>query len=127
MKSETNGQPAPNTAREEGRQEEGQVHLQQQACASNGSSPRARDRIIYVENSSSINKPFILEKVATVQQLLDAFCERFPTICIDSIAIRVSDTRTGTFQRKYFTDSLPYEADTLYLTLSLRKHVPIAV
>ena len=127
MNSEANGQSAPNTSREEGRQEEGQVDLQQQACATDGSVARERDRIIYVENSCNIDKPFVLQKIATVEQLLSVFCHRFPNICIESIGLRVSDTRVGTFHRKYFTETIPYEADTLYISLYLKKHVPIVV
>jgi hypothetical protein len=127
MNSEANGQSAPNTSREEGRQEQGQVSLQQQACASDGSTARERDRIIYVENASNIHKPFVLQKIATVEQLLSVFCSQFPQLCIQSIGLRVSDTRVGTFHRKYFTEIIPYEADTLYITLYLRKHDPIVV
>lgn len=123
MHSETNGQPAQNAPGNEGRQEaQGQDHLQQQARAADGSSPRKRDRIIYVENSSNVREPFILEKIATVEELTSAFCNRFPAICIEAIGLKISDSRTGTMHRKTFTDNIPYDADTLYITLYLKKH-----
>lgn len=123
MNSETNGQSAQDASGDEGRKEaQGQEHLQQQACAADGGAARKRDRIIYVENSSNVRDPFVLKEVATVDELTSAFCDRFPAICIDAIGLKISDARAGTIQRRTFTDKLPYDADTLYITLYLKKH-----
>lgn len=123
MKSEQNGQSTPNTSREEGRQEaEGQGNLQQQTCADTGSPPRKRDRIVYIENSANCRKAFIVEEVGTVDELIRGICERYPDICIQSIGMKVSWSRQGTIHRSYFSDVIPYEYDTLYVSLYLRKH-----
>lgn len=123
MNSDTNGQSAQDTPGNKGRQEaQGQEHLQQQTRASDGSPPRKRDRILYVENSSNIREPFVLEKIATVEELTSAFCERFPSLCIDAIGLKISGSRMGTMHRETYTDIIPYHADTLYITLYLKKH-----
>lgn len=123
MNSDTNGHSAQDTPRAEGRKEaQGQEHLQQQARAPDGSPPRKRDRIVYVENSSNIHEPFVLEKIGTVEELTSAFCDRFPSLCIDAIGLKIYGSRMGTMHREIYTDSIPYHADTLYITLYLKKH-----
>ncbi len=123
MNSEPNGQSTPNTSRKEGRQEaEGQGNLQQQTCADTGGPPRKRDRIIYIENSANCDKAFIIQEVGTVDEVIRAICEKYPNICIQSIGMKVSWTRQGTFHRSYFSDHIPYEYDTLYVSLYLLKH-----
>ncbi len=124
MNSEQNGQHTSDPSREEGRQEtKGQSHgLQQQTCADAGSSPRKRDRIVYIENASNSRSPFVVQEVGTVAELIDGVCERFPDICIESIGMKVSSSRQGTIHREQFTGEIPYERDTLYITLYLRKH-----
>ena len=123
MNSELNGQPTPNTSREEGRQEaEGQGNLQQQTCAASRGSSRKRDRIVYIENSANCNKAFIVQEVGTVDELIRSICHKYPEICIESIGMKVSWSRQGTIHRSYFSDVIPYEYDTLYVSLYLRKH-----
>lgn len=123
MNSEQNGQPTPNTSREEGREEaEGQRNLQQQTCADAGGPPRKRDRIVYIENSANCHKAFIVQKVGTVGELIQGICHKYPEICIESIGMKVSWSRQGTIHRSYFSDHIPYQFDTLYVTLYLRKH-----
>ena len=123
MNSELNGQPTPNTSREEGRQEaEGKGNLQQQTCADTGGSPRKRDRIVYIENSANSRGPFVVEEVGTVDELIRGVCEKYPDICIASIGMDVSPSRYGTIKIKVLKHEIPYEHDTLYIRLYLRKH-----
>jgi hypothetical protein len=123
LKVEANGQSTPDSSGKEGRQEEqGQEYLQQQACAGTGSTERKRSRIIYIENSTNVNKPFVVEEVGTVAELIEKVCERFPAICLDAIGMKISNARIATLHRQLFTDTIPYMYDTLYITLFLRKH-----
>ncbi len=123
MNSELNGQPTHNPSREEGRQEaEGEGNLQQQTCADTGGTPRKRDRIVYIENSVNCHKAFIVQEVGTVDELIQGVCLRYPEICIESIGMKVSWSRQGTFHRSYFSEIIPYKYDTLYVSLYLRKH-----
>jgi hypothetical protein len=123
LKLETNGQSTQDTSGKEERQEEqGQECLQQQACADAGSTERKRSRIVYIENSSNVNKPFVVEKVGTVAELVEKVCEKFPAICLDAIGMKITNSRIGTMHRQIFTDTIPYMYDTLYITLFLQKH-----
>jgi len=79
-----------------------------------------------MENTSSVHKPLLLENVGTVEELTDKIVAQLPNVCSSSIGMRISDTRMGTCQRKYFTDTLPYDAEFLYVTLYLKKHPPIS-
>ena len=123
MNSEQNGQYTANPSREEGREEaEGQGHLQQQAREDAGSPSRKRDRIVYIENCSNSRAPFVVQEVGTVDELIQAVCNKYPDICITSIGMDVSPSRYGSIRRKVFTDEIPYEYDTLYIRLYLKKH-----
>jgi hypothetical protein len=124
--SETNGYATQDTAGAEGRQEaEGwQEHLQQQTRANAGGSQRKRDRIVYVENSSNVRDPFVIEEVGSVTELIDKICEKFPSICLEMMGMKVCSARPGVIHRKVFEDALPYEVDTLYISLYLKKHTP---
>lgn len=124
MNSEYNGQPqrTQDTPGEEGIQKQRQGDLHQQARADSAIYQRKRDRIIYLENSSNVRDPFILEEVATVDELLEKLCKRYPKICLDSIGFKVSTARQGTFGRQFLTNEIAYEYDILYLTLFLLKH-----
>jgi len=124
MNSEPNGQPASNASREEGGEEaEGQPQcVQQQACADAASTPRKRQRIVYIENSSNCRSPFLVEEVGTVQELVQQICERFPEICIETLGMKISSSRAGSIGRVFYEGDLPYEQDTLYVSLYLRKH-----
>jgi hypothetical protein len=123
MNSDQHGQYTQDSPRNEGRQgAEGEGNLQQQTCADSGGPPRKRDRIVYIENSTNSSKAFIIQEVGTVDEVIRAICEKYPTICIESIGMKVSSSRQGTIHRSYFMDRLPYDVDTLYVTLYLRKH-----
>jgi len=123
MNSEDNGYATQDKTREERRQEEqGQEHLQRKARADATGDKRKRDRIVYVENTSNIRDPFIIEKVDSVEDLIQKICMKFPDICLESIGMKVSNSRMGTMHRKHFTEEIPYEYDTLYITLFLKKH-----
>lgn len=118
-----NGFSTEDTSRKERRQEEqGQGYLQQQAYPNAGSPTIKRDRIIYIENSSNIHDPFVLQEVGTVDELVEKLCDKFPAISLDSIGMRISTTRLGTIHRIYLTDRIPYKADTLFVSLYLKKH-----
>jgi len=127
MTSIQDGLSSANPPRKEGMQEaQGQDDLQQQACADSGSPTIKRDRIIYVENSSNIHDPFVLKEVGTVDELIEKLCDRFPQICIDSLGMKISTTRLGTIHRIYLTDRIPYKADTLFVSLYLKKHPDVS-
>lgn len=120
MNSDYNGQvhTTQDTPREEGMQKgQRQRDLHEQARADSAIHQRKRDRIIYVENSSNIRDPFILQEVATVPELLKQLCTRYPKICLDRIGFKVSNSRQGTIGRKVLTNEIAYDYDTLYLTL----------
>lgn len=124
MNSPTNSynglQTTENQTREKGqRQTEKQEHLLWETCED---SRKKRDRIIYVENSSTVSQPFLIQEVGTVDELLQKICNKFPEICLHSLGMKISDSRPGTTQRRILTDSLPSEADTLYIHLYLKKH-----
>jgi len=103
--------------------------VQCEACAHSAVSPRKRDRIIYVQNSSNVRDPFILQEIGTVEEFLAAFCAKFPDFCSDSIGMKISTSRVGVMHRKMLSevDTIPYEEDTLYVELYLKKHPPIVV
>lgn len=123
MNSEQNGQRSQDSSRTEGRQEaEGQECLQREARADAGGQTGCRDRIVYVENSSNVRGAFVIQEVRAVEDLIQKVCDKFPAICLDSIGMHVSNSRQGTLHRQVFTDVIPYEYDTLYITLFLRKH-----
>lgn len=127
MNSIQNGLSSPDSPRKEGRQEaQGQDDLQQQTCADPGSPTLKRDRIIYVENSYNIHDPFVIKEVGTVEELIQKLCDKFPTICTDSLGMKISTTRLGTIHRIYLTDKIPYKADTLFVSLYLKKHPPFS-
>ena len=124
LNQEANGQSTPDSSGKEGFQgkEQGQECLQQQACADAGSSERKRSRIVYIENSTNVNKPFIVEEVGTVTEVIEKVCSIFPAICLDAIGMKITNARMGTSHRKVFTDTIPYMYDTLYISLFLQKH-----
>lgn len=122
----TNGLSTQDTTGAKGREEEKgcQDYLQQQAHPKATGSARKRDRIICVENASNVREPFILEEVGSVPELIEKLCEKFPTICINMIGMKISNSRAGTFGRKTYEGEIPFEDDTLYVTLYLKKHTP---
>lgn len=120
---EPNGQPpSDSSGKEELQERQGQEYLQQQACADSGSPERKRSRIIYIENSTTVNKPFVVEEVGTVTEVIEKVCEKFPAICLHAIGMKITNARMGTLQREVFTGTIPYMYDTLYITLFLQKH-----
>jgi hypothetical protein len=123
MTSEQNGYATENETRDEGRQEEeGQGYLHKQARADSASHQRKRDRIIYIENSSNVRGPFVLQEVGTVSELTEKLCEKYPEICLDSIGMKMSNAKQGVIGRQYFSDQIPYEYDTIFIYLYLHKH-----
>jgi hypothetical protein len=128
MNSIEDGLRAQDASREEGRQEGEQECVQCEARPCSTGPPRKRDRIIYVQNSSNVRDPFILQEIATVREFLEAFCAKFPDFCSDSIGMKISTSRMGVMHRKMLSevDTIPYEEDTLYIELYLKKHPPVA-
>ena len=122
-----NGQQPDDPSGEERWQEaqRQQDSLQLQAHPTSGGQKGKRSRIIYVENSSNVSSPFVLYDIATVDELTRAFCDRYPQLCIKEIGLRISPSPGGTMHRVYLTDDIPYENDSLYITVYLRKHPPL--
>ena len=119
-----NGQSPQNTSGEEGRQEgQGQENmLQQQTRADAGGTQRKRDRIIVFENSTNIRQPFVLEEIGSVSELEEKLCARYPEICLNFIGLRISNSCNGNVKKKIFQDVIPYDYDTLYIWIYLKKH-----
>lgn len=123
----SNGRYTENKTGDQGWQEaERQDSLQLQARETNGVSQREeRDYVIHIENSSQFKSAFVVKKIKTKEELIQGICDRHPQLCHDSILMRVSDTRTGSFDRVFYEQKLPQHTDTLYVQLSLRKHTPV--
>jgi hypothetical protein len=109
----------------QGQQETGQQYLQFETCENSGRVEKKRDRIVYIENSSNRCEPFVIQEVATVVELLEGVCKRFPEICLENLGMKVCDSRSGATYRKILTDILPYEKDVLYIHLYLKKHLSV--
>ena len=123
--SEQNGQYTLHPSREERIfKKEGQESLQYETYQDSGSLTR-KNRIVYFENASNPRDPFVIKEVATVPELLEKICDRFPDICLKSLLLRVFSSRMGVISRKEFFHNLPTEVDTVYIIFSLRKHPPI--
>lgn len=122
------GHTTPDSPGKEGRQEEQrqQDSVQFQAHTDAGSSERKRCRIIYFENASNVNKPFTLQEVGTVAEVEQAIYNRFPDFSTENVGIRMYGHQPGIQGRTCFTDRIPYETDTLYLRLYLKKHPRIS-
>jgi hypothetical protein len=104
---------------------EGQGHLQLKTCPTDGGVEREkRSYIVHIENASDFKSAFVVEKVSTVNELIQAICDRHPALCHHSILMQVSDSRAGTMHRVFYKNELPSEKDTLYVKLVLRKHTP---
>lgn len=104
------------------------INLQLQARKTDGSFTREkRDYIVHIENASDFRAAFIVQKVGTAQELFEGICDRHPKLCHPSIAMRVSDSRTGSLNRVFYEQQLPQHTDSLYVQLVLRKHTPICV
>jgi hypothetical protein len=121
------GYPTPNPPGKERRQEnKEQDNLQLQAHTGAGGLERKRCRIIYFENASNVNKPFTLQEVGTVAEVEQAIYDRFPDFSTEHVGIRMYGHQLGIQGRTCFTDRIPYETDTLYLRLYLKKHPRIS-
>ena len=102
---------------------EGQGHLQFKTCPTDGNAEREkRSYIVHIENASDFKSAFVVEKVSTVKEVVQAIQDRHPALNNDSILMQVSDSRTGTMHRVFYETELPSEKDTLYVKLLLRKH-----
>lgn len=124
--TETNGPRTQDTAGNQGWQEaERQVGLQFQAYKTDGELAReARQYIVHIENASDYRAAFVVREVVTPQELFQAICERYPKLCHDSIAMRVSDSRMGSLHRIFYEQQLPIHTESLYVQLCLKKHTP---
>lgn len=124
-----NGQPAANTSgKEGGKEEQRQDDLQLQTCASDGGSARkAKDYIIYIENSHHTIPPFVVQEISTVEELLQKLSYKYPNMCNDTIGLRVYDKKIGSMNRVSYFETLPLDVDSLYLSLYLKRHPPLPV
>ncbi len=118
--SEYNG--TSNKTRKEGKEEQRKESLQCQTCPNAGSIKRTKSTIVCIENSAFNDKPFVVEEISTISELLEKVCERFPKICLDTIKLRVFTCRSGVIPRYELLDTIPETIDTVYIHLSLRKH-----
>jgi hypothetical protein len=119
--SATQNAPGKEGWEEEQRQDNLQLKTHKDAGVASGK----KTRIIQFENASNCSKPFALQEIGTVAELEQAICDRFPDFCSDVIGMRVSGHAPGIVGRKYYTDILPYDVDTIYLRLYLKKHPAI--
>lgn len=124
---DSNGpRPKDTTGNQRWQEEERQECLQFQTRETDGSSNgKASQYIIHIENASDIRSAFIVRQVKTVSELVQVICDKYPKLCHESIVMRVSDARTGSFHRVYYEKELPQHTDSLYIHLSLRKHTPM--
>lgn len=113
---------ASNQTRKEGEEKQGKESLQYQTYTDSGSIKKKKSIIVYIENSSFNEKPFVVEDIMTVSELIEKVCERFPKICLNTIALRVFTCRLGAIPRHELIDSIPGHLDNVYIHLSLRKH-----
>ena len=121
----SNGLSAQDTSREKRKEEQGQACLQCEAYSFTGDSlcKQKRERYAYIENTSERVKPLLLKNISSVSEVLAKLYDEYPHLQRDFIGVLVSDTRQGTLRRKYFTDTLPWDVEFLYLTLYLKKHI----
>ena len=121
----TNGY-TENTPRIEGTKEtQRQEYLQRETRENSGvPEKRKRDRIIVIENSHTFQKSFVIEEVGSVQEVVEQICIRIPQICVHMVGMRISSKGMGCVGREYFDHDLPYDVQTLYITLYLKKHTP---
>lgn len=120
-----NGQHAAHTSGKEGWKEgQGQGYLLGQTCASDGTPEREacrRSRIVHIENSSDHVKPFVLQGIATTQELIQDVATLLD-INTYILGFRVSPTRQGTWHREYLNGVIPRDVEDLYVSFYLRKH-----
>jgi hypothetical protein len=124
MNSEQDGYTTHDPPREkEWKGQEGQGSVQRKACASpRDCQTEARDRLVTIENSSKEIKPFIVQKVRTVEELTRSIYDRFPGMESDALFLRISNGRTGMMRRQSFKGDLPPDLFDVYVTLCLKKH-----
>lgn len=126
-----NGLSTENASGTQGWEEaQGQDNLQQQARQAAGGSESCsskKNRHVTLENCSNVTGPFVIEDVATVEELVAKIFERFPNANSDAIGIRISDARVGSMHRQVLTGDLPSDAFFLYGTLFLKKHPPVPI
>ena len=129
MNSEDNGYATDDPPRDEGWQaKEGQGDLQRQAReAAAGAPGEARDRLITIENSAKEIKPFIVQKVTTVEELIQKICDRFPGMGSDALYMRVWSSKIGSIRRKSLRGPLMPDQFELYVSLYLKKHPSLFV
>ena len=131
MNSENDGYATDDPPRDEGWQgQEGQGHLQCEACAAAAISDgkaQSKDRIVTIENSATEIKPFIVQKVSTTEELIQKIYDRFPGLASDALYLRISDTRMGTPRRVSLKGALPDNALDLFVSLHLKKHPGVKI
>lgn len=120
----SNGLPAQDTSRNEGTGQTRQVGLQCETHTADG-IPRPKDRYISIENSTQRVPSFLVKEVNNVDDLLEKIRDHIPALMSPTIGLRISDSRSGTTQRRYFKDFLPEDAEFLYVSLFLNKHPKI--
>ncbi len=126
MNIKPNGLSTENKTREERWEEaERQDSLQQQTHKTTGISSSKKDRIVYIENSSNVQHPFVIREVSTVDELLVKIYDLYPELLSEYLHLRIFASRFGTMQRKEIKNELPSTQEDLYIMLTLRKHPPV--
>ena len=125
MLTERNGQYTAYASREEGGKEtQGQEYLFSKACSSIGSDSTEafrRGRIIRVENTAKEIKPFVLDGIASTQEIIDALAMMY-NMNTYTLGFRISNKRQGVVGRVFYDGLIPYEVDEVWVNLYLKKH-----
>ena len=121
MLAHSNGFPTQDTSGTQGTQYTSQECIQCEAYTAAGGT-KGKDRYITIENSSQVVPFFLVEEVATVDELVKKIQQRIPALAHPSLGMRISNVRTGGFPVKYFTDALPDDSVFLFVSLYLKKH-----
>lgn len=95
-----------------------------EGCKKQGEEPgvgtRARQYLVHLENTAKMTPPFFLSACSAgeiIRFIQDHFSIKHP-----SLGFFISDSKMGTFGRKYYQDTLPEDSKEIYVTLYLRKH-----
>lgn len=121
MNKQYNGYYAPNSSGEEGRKEEIQQRRLQRQESSAGGSTFAKERLIYLENTSSKEGPFIIV-CFTTDHIVEYLQSVIPSLQTEKIGFRIYNKRLGAIGRQLLEGVLDENLEELWVSLYLRKH-----
>lgn len=81
---------------------------------------KSKDRIVYLMNTADTYKPFVIHDVSSVRDALQKILDINPKLGNEMIGLSLRCTRGGPLLNE--KDSLPEDAENIYVTLFLRKH-----